>query len=99
MAKYGSGLTTKDCYEMELAELKELLNKYDVPGEAQIQIIDMLTEPYYQLNNAFASGRAMDRIIKELTDDEKGMFQKYMKYYQEEIQKSPFIDEEKENAE
>ena len=94
--KYGNGITLKDQYELELAELKGLLNEYKVPGEAQIQIIDMITEPYYQLNNSFASGRAMERIIKELTDDESGTFQKYLIYYQEEQQCFPFFDCEEE---
>lgn len=97
--KYGNGIALKDQYELELAELKEILNKYKVPGEAQMLIMDMITEPYYQLNKSLAGGRALDRIIKELTDDETGAFQKYLIYYAEEQERFPFFNAEEEDDE
>lgn len=76
----------------ELKECREIMNEYNMPYDVTETILEMIIEAYFQLNEAFASGRAMERILYEMVGDkdDKEFHMKYMEYVQEEIFKFPF---------
>lgn len=78
---------------MEIRECREILSEYNVPDNITDIILDMIKEAYFQLNDAYASGRAMERILYELIrdKDDKAFHMKYMQYVQEENFKFPFV--------
>ena len=92
--KYGSGIRIYDMYKLELRELKDLMNEYNIPGEAQLIITDMFTEPYYQWNKSCASARALERMLgfKDMFNAEK--FKEYLSIVAEEEAHYPFGEDE-----
>ena len=97
MGKYCGCMTVNDRCKSEIAELRDVLERYNV-DKADVEIIeDMIIEPYYELNKCFASGRALQRIIEEVMgseEAEKERFRKYLVYMQEESEKYPFTVKE-----
>lgn len=92
MAKYGSGLSTNDVCKLELEEMEEVLNKYNVTEEDKNNLMGMLEEAYFQLSQAYASARVLEKHVCKMD------FQTYLKERMEEEQKHPFITrEEREN--
>ena len=88
MAKYAAGLTTKDICKLEVSECEEILGKYKVSKEDVAAITDMIKEAYFQLGKAYASGRALERLLDEtssLTAQEK--FARYISLVVEEEKK------------
>lgn len=88
--KYGNGMRIYEAYELELQELKNILREYNIPGEVEMVIVDMFTEPYYQWNEACACARALERVLgfKDKFDAEK--FQEYLLTVAEEKERYPF---------
>lgn len=86
---------------MELEELEGICARYHILDEDVDTLESMVKEAYYQLTQAFSSGRALERIIRELgTLDDAEYFKKYMHYLHEEEARYPFdIDDEGEEAE
>lgn len=92
MSKYGNGLTINDVCKLEVAEAKEILEKYHVSEEDADTIAGMITEAYFQLSQSTTAGRAIDRLFEEVTGKciEKEYFKRYMELVAEESQKFPF---------
>lgn len=63
MAKYMSGLTIADICKLELKEMNEILEKYNVNAEDKENLNGMLKEAYFQLSESYASARAMEKHI------------------------------------
>lgn len=98
MAIYST--VTERCNE-DVREVREILSEFNIPEDVAENILDIIKETYFQLNEAFASGRAMERIIHELGAlDDVEYFKKYMTYVQEETFKFPFeLEDDNEEAE
>lgn len=87
----GSYSTVIEKCNEDVREVREILSEFNVPEDVGETILDIIKETYFQLNEAFASGRAMERIIHELgVLDDVEYFKKYLKYVQEETFKFPF---------
>lgn len=88
MAIYST--VTEKCNE-DVREVREILSEFNIPENVAENILDIIKETYFQLNEAFASGRAMERIIQEITGTlDVEYFKKYTKYVEEETFKFPF---------
>ena len=84
--KYGSGVTTADVCELELEEMEQICSRYHMHDE-DIEILKgMVSNAYYQLQKAYASGRAMERVYYERTGKQfiAEDFEKYLAYCMEE---------------
>ncbi len=85
MAKYGAGLTTNDICKLEVSECKKRLSKYGVSNSDTLAITGMIEEAYYQLGMAFASSRAIERLLDEFCPlSEKEKMARYMSLVMEE---------------
>lgn len=89
MAKYCSVLSVNEVCELELKEMEETLNKYNVSEEDKNNLMDMVEEAYFQLHRAYASGRVLEKHTK---DDFN--FKTYLKEITEEEQTYPFVTRE-----
>lgn len=93
MSKYGSGLSSVDVCKLELEEMEEILNKYNVSKEDKKELKGMLTEAYFQLSRAYASARVLEKHAGNIN------LQEYMKEQMEEEQKYPFDIKDDEDGE
>ncbi len=92
MAKYASGLTVSSVCKMEVAEAKEILQKYKVSAEDVEIITGMIIEPYFQLSKTCAAGRAYERLVEEVTGKvlATNYLKRLMELHMEEEAKFPF---------
>jgi UTP:GlnB (protein PII) uridylyltransferase len=101
MSKYASGISLNDVCKLEVEEAENILKKYNVNDEDKIAITDMIKEAYYQLHTSFASCRATERLLEDITgkpvSENKTMFQKYIIYMGEESHRFPFDCDEGED--
>lgn len=100
MGKYGPGLTINDVCKLEVKEAKEILEKYKVSDFDVEAITDMIKEAYYQFSRSATCGRAVERLLEEMTGKKcQDYFQRYMELNMEEAEKFPFdVDEEDEET-
>ena len=93
MGEYASGLTSGQCFAMDKERIKHALRNELICGEdehgflyapcdreeAEAYILSAFDNAVHQCLNAHASGRALDRIIRDHTDmDEKTLTSLYM---------------------
>lgn len=99
MGKYASGLTISDICRLEVEEASGILANYKVSKEETEIITGMIKEAYFQCSKAASSGRALERLVEELTGEEgsKKYFKRYMELMYEEEVKFPFMPEEDED--
>lgn len=91
MGKYGPGLTINDVCKLEVEEAKEILKKYKVSDFDAETITDMIKEAYYQFSRLATSGRALERLLEEMTGKKcQDYFQRYMELSMEEANEHPF---------
>ena len=91
MGKY-SHCTVLEACQMELKELETICAKYHMFDEDIKVLRGMVIAPYFQLNKAFSSGRAMERLyIADSGTMEPDAFLKYLELAEEEERKFPFV--------
>lgn len=92
MSKYGCTTTSGAC-RAELEEIRKILEGCKVDAIASRTILAAVKAVYYELNTAYASGRAMERMIAGYDPDwmVDGGFQKFFRLLMEEEQKYPFV--------
>ena len=105
MGKYAGCMTIAQRCKEELREAGEILEQYKLSEEDASTIESMIIEPYFQLSNSYAVGRANERFMDEVagikTSDAKH-FRRWMTIYEEEKMKFPFDiydDEDEETCE
>lgn len=98
MGKYGSGLSYSDVCKLELEEMEEILDEYDILEEDRSKLRSMLKEAYYQASRLAANGRALEGIIND--HKIKVNLLEYIKRANIEERKFPFnVDDDDEDEE
>ena len=87
MSKYASCVNLNERCKMELEEAKAILDSYSVLEDDRKTILGMIIEPYFQLSEACASARAMDKLFAGKRD---WSFRQYMDAVLEEQKRYPF---------
>lgn len=93
MGKYAGCMTIAQRCKAKLGEAGEIFKQYKMSEEDTSTIESMIIEPYFQLSNSCAAGRADERFLDEVagikTSDTKH-FGRWMTIYEEEKMKFPF---------
>lgn len=80
--------TTKDKCLYELERMNDILNDYNVSDEDKNVLNDMIKGVFYELSDAYASGRVLERIMNENSVEYD--LKRYIELKMEEIEKFPF---------
>ncbi len=91
MSKWGSGMSLEGIRRYEVEGCLEegepsLAEKLDGASEENKEkIIDLIGELFYQLKQAAASGRALEKILAEYEPDQTVVFRKYRAAIEKEL--------------
>lgn len=91
MSKWGSGMSLEDIRRYEFEGCPEdgepsLAEKLEGASEENKEkVIDLIGELFYQLKQAAASGRAMEKILNEYEPDQAVIFRKYREAVEKEL--------------
>ena len=91
MSKWGSGMSLEDIRRYEVEGCPEegepsLAEKLDGASEENKEkIIDLIGELFYQLKQAAASGRALEKILAEYEPDQTVVSRKYRAAIEKEL--------------
>lgn len=86
-------MTVRDDYEHCRDRVLEILTYNNVDEDSTDSILGMLENAFFKLNESYASGRALERILDDNGIYTKDYFRQYMSYYGEELQKYPWASE------